>query len=53
LYVDGVRLVDEWHPSNGLSYCVTTELTKGTHEVKAEYYEDGAQALIYVWWEKR
>ena len=53
LYVDGVRLVDEWHPSNGLSYCVTTDLAKGTHEVKVEYYEDGAQALIYVWWEKR
>ena len=53
LYVDGVRLVDEWHPSNGLSYCATTDLAKGTHEVKVEYYEDGAQALIYVWWEKR
>ena len=53
LYVDGVRLVDEWHPSNGLSYCATLDLAKGTHEVKAEYYEDGGQALVYVWWEKR
>lgn len=53
LYVDGARLIDEWHPSNGLSYCATTELTKGAHEVKVEYYEDGGQALIYVWWEKR
>jgi len=53
LYVDGVRLIDEWHPSNGLSYCATTELAKGAHEVKVEYYEDGGQALIYVWWEKR
>ncbi len=53
LYVDGVRLVDEWHPSNALSYCATTALTKGAHEVKVEYYEDGGQALIYVWWEKR
>lgn len=53
LYVDGVRIVDEWHPSNGLSYCGTTELAKGAHEVKVEYYEDGGQALIYVWWEKR
>ncbi|MBN2393439.1 MAG: hypothetical protein JXR84_22090 [Anaerolineae bacterium] len=53
LYVDGVRLVDEWHLSNGLSSYATTELTKGAHEVKAEYYGDGARALIYVWWEKR
>lgn len=53
LYVDGVRLIDEWHPSNGLSYCVITELAKGAREVKVEYYESGGQALIYVWWEKR
>lgn len=53
LFVDGVRLIDEWHPSNSQSYCATRELTKGAHEVKVEYYEDGAQALIYVWWEKR
>lgn len=53
LYVDGARLIDEWHPSNGLSYCATIELAKGAHEVKVEYYEDGGQALLYVWWEKR
>jgi len=53
LYVDGTRLIDEWHPSNGMSYCVTTDLAKGSHEVKVEYYEDGGQALLYVWWEKR
>ncbi len=53
LYLNGTRLIDEWHPSNGLSYCVTTDLAKGSHEVKVEYYEDGGQALIYVWWEKR
>ncbi len=53
LYVDGVRLIDEWHPSNGLSYCATVDLTKGSHEVKVEYYEEGGKALIYVWWEKR
>lgn len=53
LYVDGVRLIDEWHPSNGQSYCAKIDLTKGTHEVKVEYYEDGGKALIYVWWERR
>ncbi len=53
LYVNGVRLIDEWHPSNGQSYCTNIDLTKGTHEVKVEYYEDGGQALLYVWWERR
>ncbi len=53
LYVDGARLIDEWHPSNSLSYCVTAQLTKGLHEVQVEYFEDGGEALIYVWWEKR
>ncbi len=53
LYVDGVRVMDEWHPSNALSYCTEVDMTKGNHTVVVEYYEDGGKALIYVWWERR
>lgn len=53
LYVDGVRLIDEWHAANALSYCAQADLTAGVHTVKVEYYEDGGNALIYVWWERR
>jgi hypothetical protein len=53
LYVDQTRVIDEWHGSNGQSYCAEVDLAKGTHEVMVEYYEDGGGALIYVWWERR
>jgi len=53
LYVNNVRLIDEWHPSNSQSYCGVTDLARGVHHVKVEYYEEGGQALIYVWWEQR
>jgi LysM repeat protein len=53
VYVDGVRVIDEWHAANALSYCAQVDLTKGVHTVKVEYYEDGGNALIYVWWERR
>ncbi len=53
LYVDGVRVMDEWHGANAQSYCVQVDLAKGVHTVMVEYYEDGGNALIYVWWERR
>ncbi|HOU12714.1 MAG TPA: PA14 domain-containing protein [Anaerolineae bacterium] len=53
LYVDGVRVIDEWHASNAQSYCAEVDVTKGVHTVMVEYYEDGGNALIYVWWERR
>ena len=53
LYLDGVRVLDEWHASNSLAYCGEANVTAGAHEIRAEYYEDGGNALIYVWWERR
>jgi hypothetical protein len=51
IWVDGNLVLDEWHANNGVAYCGTYYTTAGNHEVVAEYYEDGGQALIYVWWE--
>jgi hypothetical protein len=51
IWVDGVRVLDEWHPTNGLSYCGQHSVTAGNHVVKVEYFEGGGNALIYVWWE--
>lgn len=53
IYVDDVLVLDEWHGSNGQSYCAEADLREGMHTVKVEYYEDGGEALIYVWWERR
>lgn len=51
IYVDDGLVVNEWHGSNGLSYCGSHWVQAGNHEVKVEYYEDGGNALLYVWWE--
>ncbi len=55
---DGVRIwvhdqlvVDHWHANNGTAYCGAFYSEGGTYDVKVEYYEDGGDALIYVWWE--
>jgi len=54
LYLDATALIDEWHGSAGYTnYCVEADIIKGTHKVEVEYYEDGGEASIYVWWERR
>jgi LysM repeat protein len=51
IYVGGTLVLDEWHANNGVAYCGEYWASTGTYEVKVEYYEDGGNALIYVWWE--
>ncbi|RLC91039.1 MAG: hypothetical protein DRI79_03935 [Chloroflexi bacterium] len=51
IWVDGQRVLDEWHPNNGIAYCGEHWVETGDHEIKVEYYEEGGNALIYVWWE--
>jgi hypothetical protein len=53
MFLDGVTILDEWHPSNSVAYCTEVDVSKGDHTVRVEYYEDGGNALIYVWWERR
>jgi len=51
IWVDGRLVLDEWHPNNKVAYCGTTYVHAGPHDVKVEYFEQGGEALIYVWWE--
>lgn len=51
--VDNVWVLDEWHANNGIAYCGSQyTLTEGEYQLQVEYYEDGGEALIYVWWEE-
>jgi len=51
IYVDGLRVLDEWHPANAQSYCSgDVNLSAGEHTVVVEYYEEGGNAMIRVWW---
>jgi len=52
IYVDGIRVLDEWHPTNGVAFCGEHAVATGNHEIEVQYYEEGGNALIYVWWEK-
>jgi len=52
VWVDGRLIIDEWHLSSGeQDYTADVPLTRGTHDVRVEYFEAGGKAEIYVWWE--
>jgi hypothetical protein len=51
VYVDGERVIDEWHDSNA-SETYTAELSlSGVHKVMVEYYERAGNAKMALWWE--
>jgi hypothetical protein len=52
IWVDDHRVLDEWHPNIGVAYCGEYRVEAGNHNIKVEYYEEGGNALIYVWWEE-
>jgi len=51
LYVDGERLINEWHAGRSDYNSLVTYLTTGYHEVKIEYYDSSGTAEIRFWWE--
>jgi hypothetical protein len=51
VFVDGRRVINEWHDSSGESYTVDLELD-GRHRVVVEYYEHTGQALAKFWWRR-
>jgi hypothetical protein len=53
LFVDGSRILNEWHDNNARSaYAIDLSLT-GSHTIVVEYYEGLGQARIKVWWERQ
>ncbi len=52
VYLDGVRVLDEWHDSRG-DIVYTFDLTlSGSRSVVVEYYEGVGKARVKVWWER-
>jgi hypothetical protein len=51
LWVDGERLVDQWHDGRDEYHSLYTYLTAGYHDVTIEYYEHNGEAEIRFWWE--
>jgi hypothetical protein len=50
LYVDGQLVIDRWFDQGATTYTTDLVLTSGNHEVKLEYYERSAGALIQLSW---
>jgi len=52
LWVDSVPVIDEWHESTPMIYDGYLLLDGGPHQLRIEYYENGGDAFVQVWWEK-
>ncbi|MGA9379628.1 MAG: PA14 domain-containing protein [Phormidium sp.] len=52
MWVDNKLVIDQWKDQSPTQYSANLDLTKGTHEVKVEYYEKEKGAEIKAWWEK-
>lgn len=46
VYVDGVRVIDQWHSATGETYTADFNLAAGPHTFVVEYYEAGGDAFI-------
>ncbi len=53
IYVDGNRIVDSWMKQKlpNTHYADIT-LSAGNHNIAVDYFEDGGNASIHVWWNR-
>ena len=52
LWLDGKRLIDDWHGHLPKKNSVNVTLDEEPHELKVEYFEDVGSALISLRWER-
>ncbi|MCI0660811.1 MAG: PA14 domain-containing protein, partial [Acidobacteria bacterium] len=50
LFVDGQKLIDEWHDQTAKTYNANIELTGGPHRIVLEYYESVGSASVKLSW---
>lgn len=52
VWVDDRLIINEWHTSTGeRDYVADTFLSRGSHDIRIEYYETGGKAEVHLWWE--
>jgi hypothetical protein len=53
IYVDGNRVLDAWqHQKLPNTHYADVTLAAGNHTVVVDYYEEGGEAAIHVWWDR-
>jgi hypothetical protein len=51
-YINGTRLVDEWHTSDGTTVYTVERGLSGASTLRVDYYEDTGQARVALSWER-
>jgi hypothetical protein len=49
VYIDGKKVLDEWHNSEGGVYDFVRQMD-GEHDLRVDFYEDAGDARIRFWW---
>ncbi|OGO17210.1 MAG: hypothetical protein A2Z14_10075 [Chloroflexi bacterium RBG_16_48_8] len=52
VYIDGTRVLNEWHSATGTTIYTFDKQLKGNHAIVVEYYEGTGNAVVKAWWEK-
>lgn len=52
VYLDGDRILNEWHSGDGDDVYKVEAYLDGRHKLEIEYYERRGNAEIHVWWER-
>jgi hypothetical protein len=52
IFIDGARVLNEWHRSDGSRTYSVDRTLSGRHDFVVEYYENEGRAKIEVWWER-
>jgi hypothetical protein len=50
LFIDGVKVLDQWADQSYTTRAVTTTLSAGPHAVVMEFYENGGLATATLAW---
>jgi len=52
LYIDSHLVIDKWFPQVATPYEVRQYLTQGYHQIRLEYFDRTAHAVISLYWER-
>lgn len=51
IWIDGVNVLDKWFAQEDTTYTFERTLSKGTHQIVVEYFEEGGTATARLNWE--
>lgn len=51
VYIDGKRVLNEWHTSTGTTIYTFDKQMSGNRTIVVEYYESAGNARVRFWWE--